>query len=704
MPVYNVAIIPSLKEVELNNTVNSASGSSLSFIWLNGSSEVTGGERVQLTNNNRNLTITSVIRGDTGPYECEAYNIVSRKKSLPFSLTIKFNGQEQTPEEITRVKDTYYGNMVGSHNKNPVMRHTPHPDETCRNQLFVDNEGLQRANVTSSGRRNKMRSGLCLRQFRVIALYPNLLWISARELWPLCHLFKLPPLFTSLDLVASVPSALALVKRCRCTWRKARAILLKSSQSYACLANHKHHAAPNSCIGRRLWLSTRDLPLHLSPQFIGPFPIPKVLNQVVVRLTLPIIRESPSLLLGVSSSGSLLMDLHTVCCSLLLMLTCSGRGFGQVLELPESINKTVGENVVITPKRIPDPPYFSVRWRVNTTNILIGPPNGITITPPYKDRVSFNTISLALELRSLTENDTGQYVLSVETVTSHNGQTSLLVLVPVSNVTIVPNHTELVEFNTVSFVCSASGSFLSFIWLNGSSEVKAGERVQLTDNNRNLTITSVRRGDTGTYVCEAYNSINRKKSQSILIVYYGPENVAAAADPEKPFYISGSNLKLNCSAESRPAAKFHWAVNGRELSEMGQELKLNNIQINQTGNYTCIVHNTRTLQYSVSPPISVTILDSGSEGGDGGALSAGAIAGIVIGVLLAVAGIAGLIFYFVKVKEMPRTNSRGNNQHEATHNAGGHDTYYENMVGSQNKNPVMRHTPHPDEGVMYENP
>ncbi|GAA6112062.1 carcinoembryonic antigen-related cell adhesion molecule 6-like, partial [Tachysurus ichikawai] len=275
------------------------------------------------------------------------------------------------------------------------------------------------------------------------------------------------------------------------------------------------------------------------------------------------------------------MDLHTVCCSLLLLLTCSGRGFGQVLELPESINKTVGENVVITPKRLPDHPLFSVKWRVNTTAILVGPPNGITITPMYKDRVSLNTTSLALELRSLTENDTGQYELTVDSTTTHIGHTSLLVL--------VPSQTELVEFNTVSFVCSASGSSLSFIWLNGSSEITAGERVQLTDNNSKLTITSVMRGDTGPYECEAYNSISSKKSLPLsLIIYYGPENVAAAADPEEPFYSSGSNLKLNCSAESRPAAEFHWAVNGTELVEMGQELKLNNIQISQSGNYTCI--------------------------------------------------------------------------------------------------------------------
>ncbi|XP_047666883.1 carcinoembryonic antigen-related cell adhesion molecule 6-like [Tachysurus fulvidraco] len=351
------------------------------------------------------------------------------------------------------------------------------------------------------------------------------------------------------------------------------------------------------------------------------------------------------------------MDLHTVCCSLLLLLTCSGRGFGQVLELPESINKTVGENVVITPKRIPDPPHYSVRWNFNTAIILTGPPNGVTILPPYKDRVSFNATSLALELRSLTEGDTGQYVLIVDTTTTYTAHTSLLVLVPdpVSNVTIVPSQTELVEFNTVSFVCSASGSFFSFIWLNDSSEITAGERIQITDNNSKLTITSVMRGDTGPYECEVYNSISRNRSLPFsLTIYYGPENVAVAADPEGPFYSSGSNLKLNCSAESRPAAEFHWAVNGTELVKKGQVLKLNNIQISHSGNYTCIAHNTQTLQNSVSEPISVNILDRGSEGGDGDSLSAGAIAGIVIGVLLAVAAIAGLIFYFVKVKE-PRT-------------------------------------------------
>ncbi|TSR27774.1 hypothetical protein Baya_11809 [Bagarius yarrelli] len=80
--------------------------------------------------------------------------------------------------------------------------------------------------------------------------------------------------------------------------------------------------------------------------------------------------------------------------------------------------------------------------------------------------------TLALELRNLLENDTGSYTLTLHTDT-----------VPVSSVTIVRSQTELVEFNsTVSLVCSASGSSLSFLWLNVSSVVTADKRIQLTDN------------------------------------------------------------------------------------------------------------------------------------------------------------------------------------------------------------------------------
>ncbi|KAF5904432.1 carcinoembryonic antigen-related cell adhesion molecule 5-like isoform X1, partial [Clarias magur] len=88
----------------------------------------------------------------------------------------------------------------------------------------------------------------------------------------------------------------------------------------------------------------------------------------------------------------------------------------------------------------------------------------------------------------------------------------------------------------------------------------------------------------------------------------GPENVTVVADPVEPFYSSGSNLILTCSADSSPAAEFQWVVNGAELGKIGQELKLHTIQSSHSGNYTCMSHNKQTLRYATSDPISITVL------------------------------------------------------------------------------------------------
>ncbi|KAF7708271.1 carcinoembryonic antigen-related cell adhesion molecule 1-like isoform X1 [Silurus meridionalis] len=304
------------------------------------------------------------------------------------------------------------------------------------------------------------------------------------------------------------------------------------------------------------------------------------------------------------------MHLHAVFC-ILLLLTCTGVSFGQQLLLPERMDIKVGENLVITPISIPDSSRVSTKWNYNGKTFLTEIHSGIIIQPPYTDRASLNTNTLALTLKSLTESDSGQYTLEVVTVTETNSSvTSVQVFVPASNVTILPSQTELVEFNsTVSLRCSASGSFLTFVWLNRSSEVTEDDRVQLTDSNSSLTITNVTRADRGPYYCNVSNSVSQATSPSMnLIIHYGPENVAVKADPEGPVYRAGSNVKLTCSAESSPAAEFHWAVNGSALGQMGHKLIMNNIQSSQSGSYTCIAHNTKTLRYFTSEPISITVL------------------------------------------------------------------------------------------------
>lgn len=101
-----------------------------------------------------------------------------------------------------------------------------------------------------------------------------------------------PPLFPALEREVSVPSALALVRRCHQNWAGARLNLIRASQSHKKFADRRRRCAPVYQAGQRVWLSTKHLPLKVesrkfAPHFVGPFPVSKVINPVSVRLKLP---------------------------------------------------------------------------------------------------------------------------------------------------------------------------------------------------------------------------------------------------------------------------------------------------------------------------------------------------------------------------------------------------------------------------------
>ncbi|XP_045082201.1 hemicentin-2 isoform X2 [Coregonus clupeaformis] len=100
-PISNVTLrANAIDLVELNDTAiftcSVSSGTSLSYRWLNGSSEVTASDRVRLGGGNSTLTIVSVTRYDEGPFRCMVINGISNGTSQPIGLNVRYGPSNLT--------------------------------------------------------------------------------------------------------------------------------------------------------------------------------------------------------------------------------------------------------------------------------------------------------------------------------------------------------------------------------------------------------------------------------------------------------------------------------------------------------------------------------------------------------------------------------------------------------------------------------
>ncbi|XP_039475797.1 carcinoembryonic antigen-related cell adhesion molecule 5-like [Oreochromis aureus] len=233
--------------------------------------------------------------------------------------------------------------------------------------------------------------------------------------------------------------------------------------------------------------------------------------------------------------------------------------------------------------------------------------------PEYEGRIILFPSTGSLELRSLTLNDSASYsvIIFPAGATAQFGRTTLAIYDKVSNVSVTSSSTDLVEFSgSVSLSCSASGSSLSFLWLNGSSEVTASDRVQLTDGGSSLTIITVTRFDQGPFRCSVSNPVSTGTSDPVnLSISYGPEHMNLILSPSQGYFAVGSDISLTCSVGSRPPAQFKWFLNGDQLPDTGSEIRLMNVQMSQSGNYSCQAFNGKTLRSQTSQPSAIGVLE-----------------------------------------------------------------------------------------------
>nr|XP_012316017.1 carcinoembryonic antigen-related cell adhesion molecule 6-like [Aotus nancymaae] len=159
---------------------------------------------------------------------------------------------------------------------------------------------------------------------------------------------------------------------------------------------------------------------------------------------------------------------------------------------------------------------------------------------------------------------------------------------------ITSNNSDPVENeDAVALTCEPETQDTTYLWWVNGQSLLVSPRLQLSSDNRTLTLLSVTRNDTGPYECETQNPASANRSDPVTLnVLYGPD--APTISPLDTSYRSGENLNLSCHAASNPPAEYSWLINGTSLQVNTQELFISNITVDHSGSYTCYAQNSAT--------------------------------------------------------------------------------------------------------------
>ncbi|XP_072122200.1 cell adhesion molecule CEACAM5-like isoform X2 [Mobula birostris] len=261
--------------------------------------------------------------------------------------------------------------------------------------------------------------------------------------------------------------------------------------------------------------------------------------------------------------------------------------------------------------------------------------------PPAEFEWQLNGKSLEMKTQELviinmTKHDFGNYTCrAYNNITKiYATTTKLIVANGISVPQITSSSQEPIEYNTtVTLTCDVSGQPVSIRWNKNEHALPETKSTILSERNKTLTITEVKRNDAGNYSCEAVGQSEWKESKLFqLIVYYGPDDLQLLMSPDSAFH-SGLNVTLTCNASSFPSSAFQWLFNGNSLQHSEEQLVILNLHQNKTGNYTCEAFNSKTgLRKRTSVQVFLTESNDLDEYGN-----KSWIAAAVIGVLVIIA-------------------------------------------------------------------
>ncbi|XP_033958130.1 cell adhesion molecule CEACAM5-like [Pseudochaenichthys georgianus] len=180
----------------------------------------------------------------------------------------------------------------------------------------------------------------------------------------------------------------------------------------------------------------------------------------------------------------------------------------------------------------------------------------------------------------------------------------LTVFDPIEDVQIETPMYPAIVGHFYDLTCNVTGTAEHFYWMKNGELLHEDNRTVFYMDNKIVTFNPLELNDTGLYECMALNPFWNKTSPSyMLLMNYGPETPMIDGPA---FAEEGHSAVFTCSAKSVPPSHYSWWFNGSSVAN-SSVFTTDPLSFNMSGEYTCLAYNNVTENNSTTSKMLTVI-------------------------------------------------------------------------------------------------
>ncbi|EDM09581.1 hemicentin 1 (predicted) [Rattus norvegicus] len=235
--------------------------------------------------------------------------------------------------------------------------------------------------------------------------------------------------------------------------------------------------------------------------------------------------------------------------------------------------------------------------------------------------LTIGTQGMVLQLIKADTEDTGKYTCVASNEAGEVSKHFVLKVLepPHINGSEGPGEVSVIVNNPLELSCIASGIPAPKIsWMKDGRPFLQTEQVQTLEGGAILRVSSAQVEDTGRYTCLASSPAGDDDKEYLVRVHV-PPNIAGVDEAQDFTVLRNRQVTLECKSDAVPPPVIMWLKNGEQLQATprvrilsgGRYLQINNADLGDTANYTCVASNiagktTREFILTVNVPPSIS--------------------------------------------------------------------------------------------------